>query len=364
MIEKKYIRYLILSLIIVITCTVVLNYIVDPLLYYKRADRIFPVLYSEELKYQIPGLIKNFPDHNTAIIGTSMAGIFLASEVSSALNEKTIKLTSPGATLREQSYVLSRYLKTHPDAKTIIWVADPMIFDNDPELFTIRPYSYPFFLYDNSNVNLKYLLSYKVTVHSLQTIANYLFGIGFYMKTSNLDELHTLPLNTPSGCNRVIENYTQLSTKDFKVQDPIIVPLPVFNRINAAANLNRILELAETNKDVQFYVFLPPYSIVRYLFEDENNGLERLLEARNFIADKTKGTGNIKIIDWQADEDIITNLDLYTDMIHHVKTINDRIIRNIIDGNFDGYESVLANTEKLRSIVRRYDFEKIKKCEL
>ncbi len=88
------------------------------------------------------------------------------------------------------------------------------------------------------------------------------------------------------------------------------------------------------------------------------------LEARNFVAEKTKDIGNIKIIDLQAIEDIITNLDLYIDMIHHVRTINDRIIKYIIDGNFDGYESILDNTEKLRSIVGRYDFEEIKKCEL
>jgi hypothetical protein len=361
--ENKYIKYLIFSLVIVITCIGVLNYIVDPLLYYQKVKRAFSPLYTEEQRFLIPGLIKNFPDHNAVIIGTSMAGIFRASEVSDLLKEKTIKLTINGATLLEQTYVLSRYLDAHPAAKTIIWIIDPMYIDIDPEIFTIRPYNYPFYLYDESKVNLQYLLNYSVTIHSIQTITSNLLGIKFYMKTNNLDEIHTWPLDTPVGCKQIMENYKKMSGQHVEVLDPILVPLTVFNKTNAAANLNKLLHLAESKKNVQFYLLLPPYSIVRYLFENEHNGLERILEARNFFADKTKEISNVKIIDLQAAEDIITNLDIYIDMIHHNRTITSRIIKNIVDENFDGYESILENSDKLRSLVGKYDFDELKKCQ-
>jgi len=362
--EKRYLKYLVFSMTIVIICIGSLNYIVDPLLYYQRSSRPFPILYSEEQRYQIPGLIKNSRDYNAAIIGTSMAGIFWASEVGTILNEKTVKLSVNGATLKEQSYILSRYLDTHPHAKTIIWVIDPMYFDIAPDIFTIRPYDYPFFLYDDSVLNLRYLLNYEVTIHSLQTIIHEQTGIKFFMKTENLDKIHTWPADTPSGCKQIIANYKEMSSRTYDVLDPILVPQALFRKEYAVVNLDTIVKLAKGREHTQFYFFLPPYSIVRYLFEEENNGLERILQARNFFADRTKRISNIKVIDLQAEEDIITGLDLYFDMIHHNKTINDRLIKNIPEGTFNSYESVLENTEKLRALVHKYDFAEIKKCGL
>ncbi len=358
----KYIKYLVLSLLIVITCIVALNYIVDPLLYYKRANRAFQTLYSDELRYQIPGLIKNYQDHNTAIVGTSLAGNFLASEVSKQLNSKTVKLTVNGATIVEQSYIVSQYLDAHPNAKAVIWGIDNVYLDYDPERFTIREYKYPFFLYDDSIVNYKYLLNYEVTVQSLQTIANNLLGANFYMKTRDLDTIHTWPTDTPVGCKQVIKNHDELHGKQFKVFDPSLTPSELFNIENAAANMEGIVDIAKKRKDVQFYLFLPPYSIVRYLFEDEYNGLERILKARDLFAEKTRENNNIKIIDLQASEDIIGNLNYYMDMIHHIRKINRLIIDNIVNGNFSDYGSILENTEKLRSMVSRYDLEKIREC--
>ena len=355
--EKKYIKYLILSLIIVVICIGALNYIVDPLMYYQRYQRVFPVLYTEDPRYLIPGLIKNSKGHNAVIIGSSMVENFLPSQVHELFNEKTIKLSINGATLLEQSYVLSHYLDAHPNSKIIIWGMDTVSIDKDSENITTQEYSYPFFLYDDSTINLQYLLNYEVTVHSFQTIANNLLGIGFLMKTRDLDQINTWPGNTQTGCKKVFEHYRDTSRRysDVLVQN--------FNNKNAIANLKRIVDLAERRRDVQFYFFLTPYSIVRYIYEVEHNGLERLLQARNFFAYKTKEISNIKIIDLQASEDIISNLDYYKDMNHYNRTIKNTILKNIVDGNFDGYESILENTEKLRALIGKYDFEKLKKCE-
>lgn len=360
--EKKYITYLIVSLIIIIIFIGTMNYIVDPLLYYQRADRFFRVLYSQEQRDQIPGIIKNSEGHNAAIIGTSIAGNYIASEAGRVLNENTLKLTVNGATFSEQSYILSKYLDAHPDAKVILWAVDPFYIDVDPKLFTIREYNYPFFLYEDSAINLQYLLGYNVTIHSLQTMANNLFGIKFLMKTGDIDELHTWPQDTPLGCKPVTANYDELAGKEFKVVDPSITPLPDFNRANAAANLEKITSLAKNNNNIKFYLYLPPYSIVRLLFEQEGRGLERILEARDFFAERTEGISNITILDFQASEDIISNLDNYMDMLHHNRKINRLILSNIAGGNFDDYGSVLENTVKLRAMITRYDLDKIREC--
>ncbi|MDH4028789.1 MAG: hypothetical protein OEU95_08160, partial [Nitrospirota bacterium] len=339
-----------------------LNYIVDPLLYYQRAKRVFPVLYSQEQREQVPGIIKNSKSHNAAIMGTSLAGNYLVSEVSDALNEKTVKLTVNGATFSEQSFILSRYLETHPDAKIVIWAVDTFYIDVAPGQFTIREYDYPFYLYESIILNPRYLLGYNVTIHSIQTIANDLFGINSPMKTQDIDRLHTWPEGTPLGCKPVIANYDDLAGRDFKVVDPSLTPLPEFNEANAAANMEKITALARDNSRVKFYIYLPPYSIVRFLFEKQGQGLERLMKARDFFAKKTEGINNISILDFQASEEIITDLNNYMDMLHHNRKINRLIIDVIVNGNFSDYGSVIENTEKLRKIVNGQGIEKIRKC--
>lgn len=357
MIWSKYIKYLLLSQITVLIIIMTLNYTVDPLLYYRREQRVFPILYTEEQRHLIPGIIKNSADSNAVIIGTSMVENFLASQASKLLNEKTLKLSINGATLLEQSYVLSEYLDAHPDAKIVIWGLDTVYIDKDPEKIIEQEYSFPYFLYDDTNINLKYLLNYEVTVHSFQTIANNLLGIRFPMKTRNLDQISTWPSETQTGCKKVIEHYRSTSRRYTDV------PVQHFNYKNAETNLNRIIDLTERRKDARFYFFFPPYSIVRYFYEAERDGLERVLQARNLFADKTKTKSNIKIIDLQASEDIIADLDYYKDMNHYDKTIINTMLKRIKDKSFDGYEAILKNTEKLRLLAKTVDFEKIKKCE-
>lgn len=358
MIWSKYIKYLLLSEIIVIICIIALNFTVDPLLYYRREQRVFPILYTEEPRHLIPGIIKNSIGSNAVIIGSSMVENFLASQVSEILNEKTVKLSISGATLLEQTYVLSKYLDAHPNTKIIIWGIDTVYIDKDPENITNQEYAYPYFLYDDSNFNLRYLLNYEIMVHSFQTIANNLFGIRFFMKTRDLDQIGTWPSDTQTGCRAVIEHYRNI------LRQYSDVPAQTFSDKDANVNLKRIVDLTERKKDTQFYFFFPPYSIVRYFSEVERNGLERVLEARKLFADKTKTKSNIKIVDLQASEDIIANLDNYKDMNHYNKTISNIILKRITDKNFDGYESILKNTEKLRLLLERFNFEKIKKCGL
>ncbi len=353
--EKKYIHYLIISLLLVILCTGTLNYTVDPVLYYHRNKRAFHVLYTEELRYLIPGLIKNYTDYNAVIVGSSMSGNFIASEVSRTLNEKTLKLALDGATLFEQHYVLSKYLDYHPNAQIVIWGID-LAYVSDPPIITInKDYSYPFFLYDDNIINFKYLIDYDVTVHSFQTIANNLLGLNFFMKTRDIDRIQTW--DTPTGCKGVINNYKSIST------DHLDEVERDFDNKNAEVNLNKIVELIKRKKDVQFYIFLPPYSVMRYYIYYEHNTLDLLLKARNFIAEKMNGIRNVKIIDLQASPDIITNLDYYRDTGHYNRIINNIILKKIVDGDFTSYESILENTVKLKSLIIAFDSKKAIKCE-
>ncbi|MBL7050178.1 MAG: hypothetical protein ISR96_11750 [Nitrospira sp.] len=319
----------------------------------------------------MPGLIKNSPDIDTTIIGTSMAGVMRSSEASEILNKKTIKLTINGETLFGQMHVLSNFLDKNQSANTVIWGLDPFYVDFRPDGFE-QEYDYPFFLYDETTLNLKYLVNYEVTVHSLQTIASALLGMKFPGKTRNLDDIHTSPFIRPPGCKTVMANFNGfakmnsrgLERHNIKEFNPAVNPVTMFDQKNAKINLINIVTLAESRKDVQFYIYFPPYSIVRYFFEEEYDGLDRIFQAREFFAKATKDISNIKLIDLQASAEIITNLADYFDMTHHTEIVNKQILNAIKYKQFAGYEDVLENSQRLRELIKSSDFKEIRKCEV
>ncbi len=355
---KKYFKYLIIAQLIVLIFFGTLNYIVDPLRYYSRKNRLFSPLYTLDQRYLIPGVIKNSPNYNAVIIGTSMTAPFIASKVSAILNTNTIKLIVNGATLFEQHFILSKYLQSHPNAKIVIWGVDPPYLSYDAVMTTQKDYIYPLFLYDTTQINYKYLFNYYVTKHSLQTIAANFFNIRFDKTTFDLDKIYTWDAGgSIAECKKIIASHQALLSKGnyyiFKED---------FNIGNAEINLNNIIELAMDRQDVQFFIFFPPYSILRYNLY-KHLSLENLLMPRDFIAKKTKGIPNIHIIDLQASPDIISNLRNYADGSHFQTAVTYIILKYIVDGNFTDYNSILKNTEKLELMVKEFDFETAKMCE-
>jgi hypothetical protein len=49
-------------------------------------------------------------------------------------------------------------------------------------------------------------------------------------------------------------------------------------------------------------------------------------------------------------------------MGHYNRTINNIILKKIVDGNFTEYESILENTVKLKSLIIAFDPKKAMKC--
>ena len=84
---------------------------------------------------------------------------------------------------------------------------------------------------------------------------------------------------------------------------------------------------------------------------------------RDFIAKKTKGIPNIKILDLQASPDIISNLDYYADVNHYNPAVTDIILKDIVDGKFADCNSILKNTKKLELMTKKFDIETAKRCK-
>jgi len=123
-------RYLVREERNVILLAVALNFVVDPLQYFRPA-RLFHAMYSPDSRMQNAGLIHS-QQYDTVFMGTSLGIHFRQSDIDRILGVKSVKLSMTGSNSVEQSFVLAAALERHP--KRVIWQMDDWLFRDAPDI--------------------------------------------------------------------------------------------------------------------------------------------------------------------------------------------------------------------------------------
>ena len=101
---RRYLRIVIGVMLCGVALVAAINFIVDPLQYYRRASW-YPPHFSDNQRFQNPGLIRNY-DYDTIVLGTSHSENFLASDIARILGRRALKLSISGSSIHEQSLTL------------------------------------------------------------------------------------------------------------------------------------------------------------------------------------------------------------------------------------------------------------------
>jgi hypothetical protein len=126
----KYLPRFLCASALVIALAVLLNFMVDPLQVLRPA-KMFAAMYSQDSRLQAAGLIRS-QQFDTAFMGTSLAVHYRQSDIDRNLGSRSVKLTLPGSTSREQKFVLETALERHP--RRILWQMDDWIFRDAPDV--------------------------------------------------------------------------------------------------------------------------------------------------------------------------------------------------------------------------------------
>ena len=128
----------------------------------------------------------------------------------------------------------------------------------------------------------------------------------------------------------------------------------------ADKNIENILHHIVNNPDIQFYLFMPPYSILfwdQYNFHDCVNNE---IQMHRKIIESFLPYDNVKLFYFMTDEEIITNFDNYRDAGHYspkvCKILVDKMYRGENLVTEDNYMDILQQMEQL---VQNYDYDKI-----
>lgn len=314
--------------------------------YHKPLPGLKSVLTDKE--YQCVGTLRTF-DYDSLIVGSSVCENYNNHWFDEGFSCKTIKaIRSYGATA-DLCYLLDIAYENR-DLKYVFYNIDPSSLSADTAT-TYESTGCPMYLYDTNYLNdISYVLNKTVLLEKIP------YMLAFSLK-SDYDEGNS---------------YNWAQWKFFSAQ----LATGMYNRLSSVkpmyeeryyekeleGNIALLIRQVENHPETTFKFFFPPYSMLWW------DNIYRSGERDAYLYNEKQAIAallaydNVEIYYYQDEEDVITDLDNYMDMIHFSKDINQMICDKIIAGEGrlteENYEEKLQDMYDLSErIVKEYILE-------
>ncbi len=345
--EQKFIKSFFIRSIILLAAVIAVIVVFDPFYqYHKPLPGLKSVLTDKE--YQCVGTLRNF-DYNALIVGSSVCENYNNRWFDEGFSCQTIKaIRSYGATA-DLCFLLDIAYQNR-DLKYVFYNIDPSSLSADTAT-TYESTGCPMYLYDTS-----YLNDYSYVLNKTVLLEKIPYMLAFSMK-SDYDEGNS---------------YNWAQWKFFSAE----LAMGMYNRLSSvkpmyeqtyyedklAGNLALLTNQVNSHPETTFKFFIPPYSMLWW------DNIYRSGERDAYLYNEKQAIAallaydNVEIYYYQDEEDIITDLDNYMDMIHFSKEINELICNKMIAGEGrltkENYEARLQNMYDLSErIVNEYILE-------
>lgn len=316
MFYKRMIKIFFIVFLISVSFLTFINYVVDPFQFFRKPT-IFKPIFAKET-YLNAGLIKNY-DFDSIVIGSSMTENFILDEVKQYMGfDKPIKLSLGGGNMIEYNTFLTNAINKK-DIKNILLGFDIFALDSAPSRL-------PLYLYDQNNINdLKYIINFDTFKRAIAySIFSFLANQSHPRFDFNL--MYQWQHNYTDDDFNEKKLLKQFKESNINFRNDANQEKMFEERVN---NFNTFfLDIIKKNKDINFYIFYPPYSILSFKAMDREN-LEFFIKIKKYVNDVLLKYDNVKIYDFQVNGEIITNLNNYKDPTHYHQKINTWMLKQM-----------------------------------
>lgn len=259
-------------------------------------------------EYQCIGTVRSF-DYDSVLCGSSTAENYNNRWFDEAFGAKTVKAIKSSGTTADLKFYLDEAFATH-QIKNVFYSLDLFALDGDPDVNFVNE-SMPLYLFDQNPWNdVKYFWNRDVLFEDIP----YLLAMNLAGDYDEGASYNWWQYKTFSE-EETLRHYEPVE----KAQPP--VPASEYQpRVDG--NLAILTEMIEAHPETQFTFFLPPYSYLWWESVEKSGQLEEYTYARRAVAEKLTGYENVRLLDFQKEESIVTNLDNYMDPIHFSADIN------------------------------------------
>ena len=334
--DMTFIKSFFIRTLILLTAVMTVVVIFDPFYHYhKPLPGLKAVLTDKE--YQCIGTLRTF-DYNALVVGSSVCENYNNYWFDEGFDCRTIKaIRSYGATA-DLCYLLDSAYESH-DLKYVFYNIDPSSLSASTEPTYVST-GCPMYLYDKNIFNdYSYLLNKDVLMEKLPyMLAN------SYIGNYNEGDSYNWAQWKYFGQDMALGMYTRLPI--VKEMQPETV-----NSAELAGNIALLTAQVEAHPETTFIFFFSPYSMLWWDNAYRNGERDAVIYNEKQAIHNLLQYDNVEIYFYQDDEEIITNLDNYMDIIHFSKDINYYVYDKLAKGEerltFGNYEERLDHMLEL-----------------
>ena len=292
--------------------------LIDPFEIYHKATAYIAPIENGTQNYSNAGIAKSY-EYNSVIIGSSMTENFTPSQLDSLLGGSFIKLPINGGSPFNHKQMMDLAFSTH-DVQRVFYGID---IESLTYFYKTPKCEMPDYLYDDNLFNdTQYWFNQSVLAKFIprclatwgqtdpqQRDSMYNWGALYeYGKDAALREIHITGGET---AQQGADGPAALSQQ---------------SRLNVEHNY---LPYIEGHPDTEFIFFFPPYSLAQWYSFYRQGAMDYHLQQKEALTDVLLRYDNVRVYDFQARRDWITNLDHYIDASHYGPWINDAMVEAV-----------------------------------
>lgn len=295
-----------------------LTALVDPFFHYHKPLKCLSYPLNNE-RYQNDGIVKHF-DYDAVITGTSMTLNFKASELNELFGVNSVKVAFPGAMYKEINDNLEKAVEANPDIRLVVRGLDKLWLLEDADETGYDRDSYPDYLYDDWLCNdVYYVLNKDVLCGNVKGVLGFTHS---GQKSTDFDAYGNWMYAFSFGKDAVDAVYRRADRAEAE-QEVTEEELEML-RENLTQN---VTELAKEHPEIDFYLFLTPYSIYYWDNLNQTGTLKKQLAVEEEAIRLLVEYDNIYLFAFSDLFDMICDLDNYKDEIHYGEEINSQILK-------------------------------------
>ena len=314
---RRFQRLLLACMLGVLLFAGLLVFLFDPFYHYHRPWFGLKAVLNEK-EYQVIGTLKTF-DYDAVLAGSSVAENVNNRELNDAFGCTAVKAVRSYGGAADLCWFLSQAHQAR-EVRQVFFNLDPSSLTGEAET-TFALTGCPMYLYDRNPFNdVKYLFNRDVLFRRIpyeiaqSRSAFYDEGKSYYWATDkdfSEDAVLYHYLRTPSVQKMQPEDLWESQCR---------------------ANLALITAEVEAHPETYYRFFFPPYSMLWWDQEIRLGERDAYLACELRAMETLTPYRNVEVYSWQAQEQIITELDNYMDTIHFTPQINSWMIREMAAG--------------------------------
>ena len=348
---KKWGIGLICSFLFVLLAVGIFMVIVDPCFHYHKP--IDGVEYSlENERYQNNGIVKHF-EYDAIITGSSMTECFRPSQMNEIFGVNAIKVPYSGGSYKEVNDNLIVATEHNSNIKVVVRCLDAMRFFDDKDYLDYG--NYPTYLYDKNIFNdVSYLYNKDLFIMALQSVIGHNQNQAAKM---SFDEYANWDKDHSYGMNAVLANY---NWRVFEVpQTQKQMTEEDYERLRGNIEQN-VIALAKENPQIEFYIYISPYSVYCMDYWWRMGELEKRLQAEKYVIELLLPYENIHISSFNTEYDVIGDANNYRDLAHHREEMNTQILYWLAEGSHElTYENYEDYCNEMWEHYTNFDFNSL-----